>query len=136
MTHLISLSLFAAGALAYAIHELHAHGKLKWAKEAELQSFWGRESWARKWADSKSIRWPAPSSYYYKLFNLAYKEKFPSSATVFVALTDGSHLMQFIYLLCFSGAIAAHHERWLLWLIAYRLAFGIVFTLGYRTLAK
>lgn len=82
-----------------AISELALHGKLKWSKDP--QGFWGEDSWYRKYkSDPTNHRYgmtPAPTTYYYKLFNLKYKEAFPLSATFLVFATDGMHAAQFAY---------------------------------------
>jgi hypothetical protein len=135
MTTIISLLLLSTAAITYAIHELHAHQKLKWANREKPGSFWGQDSWQRKWS-SEAIRPLAPDTFYYKLFDLRYKEAFPGSATIFVSVTDGPHLMQMVYLLCFSAAIAVHHETWWLWLLIYRAVFGVVFSIIYKVLGR
>jgi hypothetical protein len=132
-TPILSLILFCAGAVAYAIHELHAHGKLRWDNN-DPYGFWGKESWLRKYEGPFET---PHNTWYTKFANVKHKEAFFGSSTFLVALTDGPHLMQFIYLLCFSGAIAVHHEKdWILWLLIYRAAFGIVFTVCYSWLAR
>jgi hypothetical protein len=138
-TPILSLILFCAGAVAYCVSQLILHDKLRWS-DGDV-SFWGKESWILKYAYTENayqVRTliKAPTTYYYKLFNLKYKERFPGSATVFVALTDGYHLCQLLFLLLISGAIAVHTENVILWLLIYRAAFGIVFTVCYKLFAR
>jgi hypothetical protein len=106
-TPILSLILFCAGAVAYCVSQLIMHGKFKLSGD-----FWEQDSWQRKWLWRGTIieggrieRFfvVAPTTWYYKLFNLKYKERFPGSATVFVALTDGYHLFQMLFLLLISG---------------------------------
>jgi hypothetical protein len=139
-TPILSLILFCAGAVCYVISQLQIQGKLAWDKATDQDfNFWGRESWLRKYKGRKGMAMqpiPAPNTYYYKLFNLKYKERFPGSATIFVALTDGYHLMQFLFLLLISGAIAVHTENVILWLLIYRCTFGVIFTVCYKLFAR
>lgn len=89
--------IIAVGCMAIAW--LANHGKLKWSDaNKQISSFWGSQSWRRKYKmDDEYNFFPAPTTYYYKLFNLKYKERFPLSATFLVFTTDGMHLMQFCY---------------------------------------
>jgi hypothetical protein len=139
MTTIISLLLLSTAAVAYCISQLQIQGKLKWSNDNHYVKsfFWSQESWSRKYEvleDQSIVK--APNTYYYKLFNLKYKERFPGSATVFVALTDGYHLCQAIFLLCVSASIAIHYDRWFISLIIIRAVFGIVFSIAYKVLAK
>jgi hypothetical protein len=138
MTHLYSLIFLSLAAVAYTISQLQIQGKLRWMGDAV--TFWGSHSYQRKyeWASDELLAFPtkAPTTWYYKLFNLKYKERFPGSATVFVALTDGYHLMQMLFLLLLSASIAFHHDQFWLWLLIYRACFGIVFSIGYKVFAK
>jgi hypothetical protein len=143
MTTIISLLLLSTAGVAYAIHELHAHGKLKWGSEVKgwptkPVGFWSDLSDHRKWKTTTTgLDFEnAPDTWYYRFNKLAHKEAFPGSSTIFVSITDGPHLMQFIYLLCFSGAIAIHYDRWFISLIIIRAVFGIVFSIAYKVLAK
>jgi hypothetical protein len=138
MTHIYSLICLSLGAVCYCCSQLIMHGKLKWSEDEKGFDFWGKNSGARKYKrlPNGTILLPAPTTYYYKLFNLKYKERFPGSATVFVALTDGYHLCQLLFLLLISGAIAVHTENWLLWLLIYRCTFGVIFTVCYKLFAK
>lgn len=137
MTTIISLLLLSTAGVAYAIHELHAHQKLKWI--GKPLGFWGEMSWQRKYylVDGQPGLFKQPKkNLYTRLFGVKYKEAFFGSSTFAVAVTDGPHFVQAIYLLCFSGAIAIHYDRWFISLIIIRCVFGIVFTIAYKVLAK
>jgi hypothetical protein len=139
MTTIISLLLLSTGAVAYAIHELHAQKKLKWMGEG--YQFWGATSWLRKYKNGAKEKGKfqvviPDDNWYYNTFSIKYKEAFFGSSTFAVALTDGPHFVQAIYLLCFSGAIAIHYDRWFLSLIIIRAVFGIIFSIAYKVLAK
>jgi hypothetical protein len=137
MTTIISLLLLSTAAWAYCISQLQIQGKLKWGSgPASGFGYWELISWRRKYARTNGLLDDAPKTWYYKLFNLKYKERFPGSATIFVALTDGYHLMQMVFLLCISAAIAIHYDRWFISLIIIRAAFGIVFTICYKLFAR
>lgn len=122
---LTTLSMIAAVA-CYAIKELHAHSKLKWSKGDD--SFWGEESYWRKYASPID---PPVDNWYYRLFNIGYREKWPTSATLTVALTDGMHLAQagFKLFLALSfvpltGWIWAG-VIWVLWWISFTIFYRI-----------
>jgi hypothetical protein len=138
MTTIINLLLLSTAAVAYCISQLQIQGKLSWSiRNEDVVHFWDQSSWSRKYAvNASGSLTKAPTGYYYKLFNLKYKERFPGSATVFVALTDGYHMMQMVFLLCISAAIAIHYDRWFISLIIIRAAFGIVFTICYKLFAR
>jgi hypothetical protein len=143
MTTIISLLLLSTAAWAYCISQLWCFGKLRWGAD---NNFWGSNSWERKWEwqgslihrgnQTERVFTKAPKTWYYKLFNLKYKERFPGSATAFVALTDGYHASQFVALMSFCGAIAIHYDRWFISLIIIRAVFGIIFSIAYKVLAK
>jgi hypothetical protein len=116
MTTLALISLALATACR-AVAELQQHGKLRWSKD--LYGFWGHESYVRKYkiitsADSQGNEFnfyypsdkPTPNNWYYKFFKIYHREHFPLSATFLVFLTDGMHLMQFIYHILISLAVA------------------------------
>lgn len=84
-----------------SISELALHGKLRWSKGDD--SFWGEESYWRKYAspiDAPKNNW------YYKFFKIGYKERWPTSATFTVFATCGMHLMQFLYHLSLSASFS------------------------------
>ena len=61
-------------------------GLLKGWKDWEMKN--NSSSWENKY---KNPLTPAPGTWYYKAFNLKYKERFPLSATQLVFLTDAWH---------------------------------------------
>lgn len=125
-----------------AISELANHGKLKWSKEGN--GFWDSSSWKRKykikWLKSKDGSLPdfgqfipAPTTYYYKLFNLKYKEAFPLSATFLVFATDGMHAAQAAYhiFLALSLSMFSGESFWFFW-----PGIPVVHALFYRIFSK
>lgn len=100
---MIALILLSLGIAARSISELALHGKLRWSEG--IYGFWDEDGWRRKykieWTKDDLGGWQyrmykAPSNWYYRTFKLAYKERFPLSATFLVAFTDGYHLCQSI----------------------------------------
>ncbi len=67
------------------------------SKDGFTKSYWNKtQSWQYKYAVPLQ---PNPKHwYYFGIIKPGYKEKFPFSSTVLVALTDGWHLFQFIFL--------------------------------------
>lgn len=98
----------ALAVVCYSISQLHQFGKLKWSDSED--GFFGSDSWVNKyefkWSPDDSGFTKAPDNWYYRFFNLTYKERFPLSATALVLFTDGYHLFQFIMKVCFSIGIA------------------------------
>lgn len=107
---ILSLTLLAIAIACRSISELSLHGKLRWNKG--YYGFWDDKSHYRKYKKNWNAdplgydRYPAPKTWYYRLFNLKYKERWPTSATFTVAFTDGYHLCQFFYHLFLSLAVA------------------------------
>ena len=70
-----------------------------------LGAFKGCMDWQMKtnsgsWIDKyKQPLEPAPDSWYYKMYNLKYKERFFLSATLLVVLTDWWHFFSFAIML-------------------------------------
>jgi hypothetical protein len=92
---ILSLLFLALSIAARSVAELQQHGKLKWMKNDN--GFWGHDSYIRKYKLEQGRELVlAPTTYYYKLFNIKYKERFPLSATSLVFLTDGYHLCQML----------------------------------------
>lgn len=120
MTLLLAILFLIMAVGCRAISELALHGKLKWSKDT--YGFWGNDSHLRKY---KNISPPdrlyeitkAPTTYYYKLFNLKYKEAFPLSATFLVFATDGMHAAQFAYhiFLALSLSMFSGESFWFFW---------------------
>lgn len=131
---IIQIIAFILAVIAYSIKELCAHGKIKWSGEPD--SFFGSESWGRKYRGYYSVpTWyldMAPNTWYYQWFKIQYKERFLLSATALSFLTDGMHLFQMLFKIAFSIAIAG--LSW--WAVAWFLAWSVVFTVSYRLLSK
>ena len=119
----MSLILFALAAFFYSVSQSITFGKFR------LKSnFW--QSWDRKYKEPKE---PAPTTWYYKLAVLKYKERFPGSGTVFVALTDGYHFSQLLFKLSLVAAVVSYRPLLGWWdMLIYFVLWGIVFTLSYR----
>jgi len=130
-----ALILFIIAAVAYAIKDLQSHFKFKW--EGKHTSFWGNNSWMRKYNYTEDMyRTPLPDNWYYNTFKIEYKERFPGSATIFVFMTDGWHLMQFVFLnsLLLGFAVLTIHP--IIWFIVFRAIWAIVFNISYRVFSK
>ncbi len=98
--------------------------------KGQKKAFEDRDSWTNKY---KQPLEPAKKGWYKKITGIKYKEKFPLSASVLVALTDDYHRWQFYYkvLLCVWAVTYRPLFSWWDGLI-YFVAWGIVFTLAYR----
>jgi hypothetical protein len=102
---LLALLLLAIGIACYSLRELQSQGKLRWQKEDA--SFWGNDSWLRKYKlDDKKQLIEAPHTWYYRFFKIKYKERFPLSATFLVNFTDGYHAMQSASFVSLAGCIS------------------------------
>lgn len=128
---ILTLVFLVLAVLCYAIKELHAHSKLKWSKGDD--SFWGEESYWRKYASPID---PPVDNWYYRLFKIGYREKWPTSATLTVAFTDGYHHMQFWFFnfLSLSLTFAIGFNWWLL-LVIWSLI-HVVHIVTYRLLQR
>jgi hypothetical protein len=106
----IFFSLIAIAAYAKARMDLLAHGK--------ISSYDPDQEWRKKWKDGDPRR----------------GEKFPGSSTVFVALTDRWHLMQFVFL----NSIFLSMVPFIVWwkVLIARVIFGLIFEINYRIGAK
>lgn len=130
---IISIACLIVAAGFKALSDSIAHGKSRWQTSSD--SFFGQGSWVRKWAGDGFFE-KAPSTWYYKLFNLKYREAFPGSATIFVAFTDGWHLSNSLMTSFIVLAIAIW-TPWPLWFfIGARIAWGIAFSIAYRTFSR
>ena len=93
---------------AYSISQLAQHGKLKW-KSKNPTGFWGANMARRKYKNGtkpETMLEIAPTTYYYKLFNVKWKEQFPLSTTFLVAFTDGYHASQAVSFLCLALSLS------------------------------
>lgn len=111
-----SLLSLAIALYCYAISQLQQHGKLRWS--SYTYGFWGTESSWLKYKPASDEGFSlvrAPNTWYYRLNNLKYKEKFFLSATILSFLTDGYHFMQFWFFnfLSLSIVLAIGFNWWL-----------------------
>ncbi len=102
---ILGLLFILLGIVCYAVFQILQlkHFKSIWGK-TDIYSFFGKQSWVRKYKYYCSsingmvmftpIKEP---NWYYKLFKIDFEEKFPGSATIFVFLTDAMHLFQFLF---------------------------------------
>jgi hypothetical protein len=115
----VSLLLFACSVVFYTLSQAVMHGKIK-------DDSGGKYASPRK----PGIGW------YYRLFDIEYREKFPLSATFLVSLTDKYHAFQlgFKLLLCFS--IVTYQPMFGQWdALLFFAVFGLIFTITYRIVA-
>lgn len=95
------------------------------------ESFWTMGGWRRKY-DMTAL---APNTWYYKFFNLKYREKFCFSGTVLVFLTDAFHLMQFltIKMILFAASVQNNNINWwiffggwFIWALGFNLSYFVM----------
>lgn len=134
----MTIILIILAAISYAIKEVlifkrnnSVFTKSKW------DSFFGVSSWIRKYEvknDKYSTLVKAPNNWYYRKFNIKFKEKFPGSATIFVFLTDAMHFFQFLFITFVCLSIAVQHEDIyiLYYLLLYRITWFLVFGLFFE----
>lgn len=126
---IISTIFLAIAACCWAIMSHYTfHNRVR-----DELSFWGKESWKRKYkrypskSESDYTLIAAPNTWYYRLFRLRYKEKFPLSATALVFTTDGYHLMQWIGVKAILAAITInplyYMILWVTWLAVFNVTY-------------
>jgi hypothetical protein len=98
------------------------------ARSRNPTGFWGKESWLRKYKlDHLDRPTLAKKTWYTKLFNIKYKERFPLSATLFVFISDGFHALQFVainsLLLAVSLQTKNVPQAFIALIIVYRVGF-------------
>jgi hypothetical protein len=108
--------------------------------------FWNPAiSWKSKYAMDEEHHLIAVDKqpwYYFGLYRLTYKERFPFSTTALVMFSDGWHLMQFFMLSFFQLAfIFLIHQfqklKWYYWILLFigmKVIFGLVFGLFWSNL--
>lgn len=142
MTALTSLGLFIFAVMVFAIRELQLQGKLKWMPDSVMSfghaSFWGSESWKRKYKYNNGTPVIAPNNWYYRFFKIKYKESFSLSATLLVSLTDAPHALQLAFKLLIIGSLVSYKEMVnpLVDGLIYFGIFGLVFTVVYKEFSK
>lgn len=110
---------FALAVFFYGVSQSITFGKFRIKGD-----FW--ENWNRKY---KQPLEQAQTTWYYKLAVLKYKERFPGSGTIFVALTDGYHFSQLLFKVSLMLAIVSYRPWLGIWDAAvYMALFGIIFT--------
>jgi hypothetical protein len=109
---ILPLSLICLSVAFYSVKELCAHGKIRFSKKDT--DFWGTKSYLRKYNDV--LGWPE-YNWYYDLFKITYKERWPTSATFTVAFTDAMHLFQSLHFITLSLGISllANVNFFLVW---------------------
>jgi hypothetical protein len=122
---IIALTILGGISWGFMSHLLFHSGKSR----RNPTDFFGSESWKRKYSrDIFENPRTAPDTWYYRIFNLKYKEAFPLSATLLVFLTDAIHLFQFIAFQSLFAAIALPMNNFwwvMLWLnLVWKSAFG------------
>jgi hypothetical protein len=89
--------------------------------EGRLTGWWDKETtWRNKWKLGKPENGPA----------------FWGSTTVFVFITDGWHLMQFIFHTCWQLGIAIQYDNWIFSFILIKVIFSGGFELLYSYLKR
>lgn len=132
---MISFLSFALAVFCYSIKEAYSHNKLKWGIHTD---FWGANSWMRKYRFKGDMYHDLPpDNWYYRFFKIKYKERFPLSATLLVAFTDGYHLMQLLFKLLFCISIVTYSMDFNWWMaLVYFVIWGITFTITYKILSR
>lgn len=111
----MTIAFFILAIVCRAISELALHGKLRWS--GKHTTFWGNNSWMRKYNFKGDMYHDLPpDNWYHRTFNIDYKERFPLSVTALVFLTDGVHLMQFLYHIFFALGIWSSSGYPFLWM--------------------
>ncbi len=132
MITIILTILWVVVIVCYSLVQLSNHGKLKWSDDREWFNFWGRLSYFNKYKVPTTL---APKTWYYRFFKVQYKERFPGSATIFVAFTDGYHLSQWIMINSLTAIIAILLQSWIAFIVV-RVIWWLVFNLCYKFLSK
>lgn len=141
----ILLSCAAALWAAMTVYELHFEGSIF----SRLGPFWAADSWKRKYKrydDDRTFR-PAPNTWYYRVLDIKYKERFPLSASLLAWATDGYHLTQMVFIWCVLGAIVTFNDPLLLhktrlwdstvaYLILARVVWSGTFTLFFSVVLR
>lgn len=95
-------------------------------------SFFGRHNYMRKYKIINGNLVSAPDNWYYRTFDIKWKERFPLSATSLVWLADGWHFAQFMMYNCFALAPALLTDQPLMWFLIIRISGGLLFTFMYN----
>lgn len=120
----LSLIFFGFAAACHGVLSLIQFGQFKFSKEP----FWNKDSWKNKY---NSLMTLPKDNWYYKFFKIDYRERFPLSATMFVFVTDGFHLTQWLMIKCLCAGIAClvphsfivFFACWIIWTVCFQIAF-------------
>lgn len=128
---IISVLLLSISMIAKGLMDKSGANKFKGRSVFKNRS----ESWSNKY--TYPLVHGYKHWYYFGIFNPKYKEAFPYSTTLFVALTDYWHKMQFVYLntLYVSYSIFASASTGysiLLCFIVVRFIYFVLFNLTYE----
>lgn len=140
---MISILFFMLAAACYGVcSHLLFHNVDK--TPYEKFSFWGSQSWKRKYKRAAIGKpateynlYAAPDNAYYKFFNIKYREAFPWSATALVFITDGYHFMQWwmIKFLMLAVTMSSGHFDWVLFMLLW-IGWGVCFNIVYVKLKR
>lgn len=133
---MISFIFFFLAAGSRGLAELvgYEHGDSIFSAKVKPTSFWGSQSWKRKYRmTSYETTYPHPEisvrlsklyRRYYKIFKIEYEERFLFSATAFAWTTDGFHLMNFLMKFFLIAACVSYsgEYHWLVTIAGYILA--------------
>lgn len=124
---MISILLFVAAVIFYTLSQLVMHSKIRWTGR------YFSNSGLNKYGDGYPL-----DNWYYRLFKIPHRERFPGSATIFVTFTDFYHLSQAFFKIFLCLAIAFHKPLFNWWAdaIIFWALFSIVFTLAYRIFSR
>lgn len=118
---MISLGLFILSVIFYTL--------------SQKSTFTDSESWKKKY---KQPMTPAPSNWYYKLFTLKYRERFPLSGSLLTFVTDKYHFLQFCFKIALALSFGFFHTIINPYFDAaiYWITFGIIFSAVYYLASK
>jgi hypothetical protein len=110
---MIPFILIGLSIACYSCSQLSQHGKLRWGFN-NPDSFFHPGSWKRKY---KMPLEPAPNNFYYRFFKIVHKERWPTSATLTVNLTDFYHCCQSLSFITLSLGISllSGISFWFIW---------------------
>lgn len=138
---MITLLALLLAAVCYAVKETidMKYEKSIWA-ETDANSFFGVDQWKRKYRvkhhNGEMIN--APRTWYYRYFNLKYKERFFLSGTLLVFVTDAFHFSQWMMMnfiaLAVGTAMAEEIPMILWWALCARVTWWIGFGLFFEHL--
>lgn len=118
------------------------HTKSIFSGRVHPLSFFGARSDLRKYKHSKetiAAAQKAPNTWYYRIFDLRYRERFPFSGTALVFITDGFHMSSFlnklfvVFALIFSPLGTEHTwQKIVVLALYYSTAWALGFFLSYN----